>query len=75
MFSILILLGALCRKLAGQCDDFLEKLDHIRELGVYIHRLLGFLADRVLLAKLNLQLTIFSKRVDWAGQRTLKAVL
>ena len=55
----------MCKKLAGEYDDLLEKLDHIKELEAYIYSLLGFLADRVLLAELNLQSTVFPRRIDW----------
>jgi hypothetical protein len=51
--AFLILHGDLCKKLAGEYDDLLEKLDHIKELEVYIYNLLGLLADRVLLTRLT----------------------
>jgi hypothetical protein len=56
--AFLILLGDLCKKLAGEYDDLLE-------LGVYIDNLPGFLADRVFLTRLNLQPTISPKGIDW----------
>jgi hypothetical protein len=52
--AFLTLFGDLCKKLVDEYDGLSEKLDHIIELEVYIYNLLGFLADRVLLARLNI---------------------